>query len=167
MTTIRQATLRHEGGMRFTTETATGRRIVFGEDRAGNELSPVETLVAAMAACSAMDVVSIALKKRQGLDRYEIHVRAEQRDEPYPQVLTLVELTHEVEGTDLDREAIRRCVLLSAEKYCPINAMVSDGVTEVHHRMRIVRPGHDAIDEAVIVTGPFRSTESTPAIDRA
>jgi putative redox protein len=159
VTTIREATLRHEGGMRFATETATGRHIVFGEDRAGNELSPVETLVAAMAACSAMDVVSIALKKRQDIDRYEIHVRAEQRDAPYPQVLTSVELTHDVEGAGVDPEAIRRCVRLSAEKYCPINAMVSDGVTEVRHRMRIRRPGESPLEEEVIVTGPLRSTE--------
>lgn len=159
MTTIREATLRHEGGMRFVTETATGRSLVFGDDRAGNELSPVETLVAAMAACSAMDVVSIALKKRQGIDRYEVRIRAEQRDEPYPQVLTQVVLTHEVEGSDVDPEAIRRCVELSAQKYCAVNAMVSDGITEVHHRMRILRPGADPLDEEVIVTGPFRSTE--------
>ncbi len=159
MTKIRTATLRHERGMRFTADTGTGRTIVFGDDRAANELSPVETLVTAIAACSGMDVVSIALKKRQGIDRYEIHVRAEQREEPYPQVLTLVELTHEVEGPGVDPAAIRSCILLSAEKYCPLNAMVSDGVTVVHHRMRILRPGADPHDEEVIVTGPFRSTE--------
>jgi len=146
--------------MRFATDTGTGRRIVFGDDRAGNELSPVETLVAAMAACSAMDVVSIALKKRQGIERYEIRVRAEQRDRPYPRVLTHVEVTHEVEGAGVDPAAIRRCVRLSAEKYCPVSAMISDGITEVRHRMRVLRPGHDLVDEEVIVTGPFRSTEA-------
>jgi putative redox protein len=159
VTTIREATLSHEGGMRFAADTATGRHIVFGDDRAANELSPVETLVAALAACSAMDVVSIAMKKRQGIDRYAVHVRAEQRDEPYPQVLTRVEVTHEVAGMSVDSDAIRGCVRLSAEKYCPVNAMLSDGVPEVHHRMRILRPGEPPQEEEVIVTGPFRSTE--------
>ena len=152
--------------MRFAADTGTGRHIVFGEDRAANELSPVETLVAAMAACSAMDVVSIALKKRQGIDRYEIKIRAEQRDEPYPQVLTLVEVTHEVEGAGVDPEAIRRCVSLSAERYCPVSAMVSDGEAEVHHRMRVLRPGAEPIEEEVVVTGPFRSTVESATSDR-
>ena len=57
-----------------------------------NELSPVETLVVSLAACSAMDVVAIAAKKRQQvIDRYEIHVEATQRDE-YPQILTRVDV---------------------------------------------------------------------------
>ena len=163
MTTIRTATLRHEGGMRFSTDTGTGRHIVFGDERSANEQSPVELVVAAMAACSAMDVASIASKKRQGIDRYEIRVRAEQRDEPYPRVLTHVEVTHEVEGPSVDPEAIRHCIELSAVKYCPVNAMISDGVAEVHHRMVVLRPGAEPVDEEVIVTGPYRSTETSAA----
>lgn len=165
MTTIREATLRHEGGMRFVAETGTGRSLVFGDERTENEQSPMEMLAVTLAACSAMDVVAIALKKRQGIDRYEIRVRAEQRDEPYPQVLTRVTVTHEVEGeaVRVDPAAIRRCITLSAERYCPVNATISDGITEVHHRMRLLRPGHDPIDEEVVVTGPFRSTEPASA----
>jgi hypothetical protein len=58
-----------------------------------------------------MDVVSIALKKRQGISRYSIHARAEQRDD-YPQVFTRIEVVHEVEGPGIDPEAIRRCIEL-------------------------------------------------------
>ena len=97
MTTIRTATIRHEGGLRFAAVTGTGRAPVFGDDSAAGELSPVETVVAALAACSAMDVVSVALKKRQAFTRYEVRVEAVQRDE-YPQVLTRVDVLHEVEG---------------------------------------------------------------------
>ena len=97
MTKIRTATLVHEGGDRFATTTGTGRTPIFGGAAADGELSPVETVMVALAACSAMDVVSIALKKRQSFTRYEIRVRAEQRDE-YPQVLTRIDVTHEVEG---------------------------------------------------------------------
>ena len=75
-----------------------------------------------------MDVISIALKKRQNVDRYEIHAVGNQRDE-YPQVLTEVTVTHEVWGADLSEPAIRRCIELSATKYCPVNAMVSAGAT--------------------------------------
>jgi putative redox protein len=157
MTTIRTAVLRHVEGLRFTAETGTGRRPIFGDDAAADEQSPVELVVASLAACSAMDVVTIALKKRQSFTRYEIRVRAEQRDD-YPQVLTRVEVIHEVEGPGVRVAAISRCIELSATKYCPVNAMISSGATEVHHSYRVIGTGARPFDESaeVIVTGPFR-----------
>src|SRR5258706_13523175 len=94
----RSATLVHEGGMRFAAETGTGRRLVFGDEPERNELSPVETVAAALAACSAMDVVSILDKKRQVYSTYSVDVRAHQRGEDPPGP-TRIDLTHIVEGT--------------------------------------------------------------------
>jgi putative redox protein len=154
---IRSATLVHEGGMRFVATTGSTRTLVYGDDFAKNELSPVETIVVSLAACSAMDVIAIAAKKRQVIDRYAVHVEAVQRDE-YPQVLTLVRVVHEVEGPAVDEAAIRRAIELSATKYCPVNAMISAGATEVHHAYRVIRTGADGFDEEgeVVVTGPYR-----------
>src|SRR5258706_226703 len=104
--------------------TGTGRTLVFGDVRTANELSPVETLVASLAACSAMDVISILVKKRQVVDSYVIEVDADQRND-FPQVLTRVELVHVIEGSVVLEHAVRRAIELSATKYCPINAMIS------------------------------------------
>lgn len=157
MSRQRSATLVHEGGLRFVATTGTARTIVYGEDHAGNELSPVETLLACLAGCAGMDVASIALKKRQVIDRYEIRAEATQRDE-YPQVLTHVEITHVVEGPVVDELAIRRCIELSATKYCPVNAMLSAGNTEIHHRYVVRNTGPEPYEREgeVVVTGPFR-----------
>ena len=157
MRKIRTAELVHRGGMRFEAATGSGRTIVFGDDPAKNELSPVETLAATLAACSAMDVVSILDKKRQVYETYRIEVRADQRAE-YPQVYTRVDVTHVVEGTVVLEAAVRRAVELSASKYCPVNAMVSAGVTEVHHHFRVRCTGAEPLDTGgeVIVTGPDR-----------
>ena len=157
MTTIRTATLVHAKGMRLDATTGTGRSIALGDSAAAGELSPVETLTASLAACSAMDVISISLKKRQRIDRYVVHVRGEQRDE-YPQVLTRIDVTHEVEGRKVDEAAIRRSIELSATKYCPVNAMLSAGATEVHHRYVVRNTGERAFEAAgeVVVTGPYR-----------
>ena len=85
-----------------------------------------------LAACTAMDVISIAAKKRQQIAATGSRSRPTQRDE-YPQVLTRVDVTHEVEGPLVEEAAIRRAIELSATKYCPVNAMLSAGATEVHH----------------------------------
>ena len=128
--------------MRFVATTGSTRTIVYGDEFEQNELSPVETIVVSLAACSAMDVVAIAAKKRQQITPLRVHVEATQRDE-YPQVLTRVDVIHEVEGPVVEEAAIRRAIELSATKYCPVNAMLSAGATEVHHRYRVTqhRPG--------------------------
>jgi putative redox protein len=147
--------------MRFTATTGTGRTLTFGDDAEHDELSPVETVVAALAACSAMDVVSILDKKRQVYHSYQVDVRADQRDE-YPQVYTRIDVTHILEGTVLLEAAVRRAVELSAAKYCPVNAMVSAGATEVHHHFRMRCTGAEPKDASgeVIVTGPDRRPDA-------
>ena len=163
MTRERTATLVHEGGMRFVATTGTTRTIVHGDDHTTNELSPVETLVVNLGACSAMDVISIATKKRQEIGSYRVRVEGTQRDE-YPQILTHIVVTHEVEGPAVDVAAIRRSIELSALKYCPVNAMLSAGGTEIHHRY-VVRNTGDSPFEAqgeAAVTGPYRRPDVNP-----
>ena len=156
MSRERTAHLVHLDGERFSATTGTGRTIVYGDDHGANELSPMELIVVSLAACSAMDVISICKKKRQAIERYEIGVVATQRSE-YPQVLTEATVTHEVWGEAVNEVAIARAIELSATKYCPVNAMVSAGATEVHHRFVI----HDTTDDSttdglVVTTGPYR-----------
>ena len=158
MSRTRSATLVHEGGMRFAATTGTKRTIVYGDVIEQGELSPVETIAVSLGACSAMDVISIALKKRQGVEGYVVHARAEQRD-AYPKILTRIDLVHEVVGSAIDTEAIERCIELSATKYCPVSAMLSSGATEIHHAYRIVRPDQPVEEGEVLVTGPFRPAD--------
>ncbi|MBA2381020.1 MAG: OsmC family protein [Chloroflexi bacterium] len=156
----RSVDLVHRGGLRFEAATGSGRTIMFGPAAEEQELSPVETIAAALGACSAMDVVSILDKKRQVYSSYRIDVRADQRGE-YPQVYTRIDVTHIVEGTVLLESAVRRAVELSAAKYCPVNAMLAAGATEVHHHFRMRCTGAEPKEAAgeVIVTGPERQPD--------
>ena len=99
--------------MRFVATTGTKRTIVYGNAIEQGELSPVEAVAVSLAACSAMDVISIAIKKRQRISSYRVNVEATQRDE-YPQILTRAIVTHEVEGPVVEEVAIRRAIELSA-----------------------------------------------------
>jgi len=157
VTRVRTATIVHEGGKRFVATTGSKRTIQYGDDATAGELSPVETVLVSLAACSAMDVASIAAKKRQVITAYRIHVEGEQRDE-YPQIYTTITVTHEVEGPEVEVAAIRRAIELSATKYCPVNAMLSAGATRVHHRYLVRGTAQRPLDAAaeVVVTGPFR-----------
>jgi putative redox protein len=155
MRTIRTAVIEHVGGDDFRAVTGTGREIGFGAAERGY-LSPVETVLVALGACTAMDVISIATKKRQPIVTYRIHVRGDQRAE-YPQVFTEIDVVHEVIGPGISEAAIRRSIELSATKYCPVSAMISAGETVVHHRYRIESTGESpyVAEGEVIATGPY------------
>ena len=154
---FRTATLVHQGGESFSAKTGTGRTYVFGDLLGKNEYSPVETIVASLAGCAGMDVIAILQKKRQVVERYEIETQALQRTE-YPQVLTEIEVIHVVEGPVVLEQAVRRAIELSATKYCPVNAMLSAGATEIRHRYRMKCTGLEPkeAEGLVVVTGPYR-----------
>lgn len=143
--------------MAFHAEPSSGHPLDFDDRKSNTGGSPVETVLSALAACSAMDVVSILTKKRQALTGYWVEVVGNQRDE-YPQVYTDVFVTHEVEGRELSEAAIRRAIELSATKYCPVSAMIAAGATVVHHRYKIRSEGSVsyATEGEVLSTGPYR-----------
>ena len=143
--------------MLFVAEPSSGHVIAFDERKSNQGGSPVETVLAALAVCTAMDVISIASKKRQAITTYEVEASGSQRDE-YPQIYTEIDLVHVFRGNGLSEAALRRSIELSATKYCPVSAMISAGATVVHHRYRI-RSDRERSSEAaglVISTGPYQ-----------
>ncbi len=150
--------------MRFTIETGSGHRLMV-DDGVGNAgARPTETLIAALVACTAMDIASLLAKKRQAVTSYTVDALADQRDE-YPQVFTRIDLVHVVDGPGLSLAAVKRCIELSATKYCPISAMISAGPTEIHHRYRVRDSATSApewLEGEVLVTGPNQPATIQP-----
>jgi putative redox protein len=138
---------------RVEASTATGQPIALDADPPDGDDSaagPREAVLAALAGCTAMDVAAILRKKRQRVGGYEIAVEAE-TSEDHPRVFTHVTVEHRVAG-DVDPEAVRRSIELSATRYCPVTAMLSRAV-EIEHRYRLV-DGTERESVLVAVTGP-------------
>jgi putative redox protein len=89
-------------------------------DRA-SAASPVELLLIALGACTAVDVVSILKKKRQVVTDYRVEVRGERREE-HPRAFTKMEVKHIVRGRNVSPEAVARAIELSETKYCSVAA---------------------------------------------
>ncbi len=83
---------------------------------------PLELLAVGLAGCTAMDVISILTKKRQEVTSFEVKVHAD-RQEEHPKVFTHITIEYIVSGNNIVRDAVERAVQLSAEKYCPAQAM--------------------------------------------
>ena len=157
----KRASLRHVAGLRFVARAGRGEDLKLEAASGEPGYRPTEVLLIALAACAAMDVVSILAKKRQSWTGYAVEVRGLEREE-HPQVFTWIELVHAFNGPDLEDGAVRRAIELSASRYCPVNAMLAAGPTEIHHRYLIGQEGGtagSAMDEAagaleVVITGP-------------
>jgi putative redox protein len=111
------------GGEEFRATSSSGHATLFDADRRHNSApGPMEMLLAALGACSSVDVVSILAKKRQKLVSLEIAVSGERAPAP-PTVWTKIEMVYRLSGT-LDDKAVRDAIELSRNKYCSVAAML-------------------------------------------
>jgi putative redox protein len=139
---------------RVTARTSSNQPIVLDADPPegdGAAPRPKETLLAALAGCTAMDVASLLRKKRQTVDSYEIEVSAESAEE-HPKVFTTITVEHRISGM-VEPEPLRRSIELSATRYCPVNAMLSATV-RIEHRYRLIDASGVQHEALVAVVGP-------------
>jgi len=111
----------------FVGETQSGNIIRFDASAAHAEgPSPMEAVLAALCACTSVDVVSILRKKRQPLATLTVSAVAEQPTEP-PRFFNKIRLTYAVKaeaGVRLSRKAVEDAIALSKDKYCSVSAML-------------------------------------------
>ena len=87
--------------------------------------SPMELMLMSIAACSAMDVISILEKRRSNFTDLAIEVNGVRRDE-YPRIYTAIHLKYIVSGSGIKSKDIERAIKLSEDKYCSAIGMVKD-----------------------------------------
>lgn len=119
-------------GMSFTGSADSGFSVAIGTDPsvggADDGLRPMELMLISLAGCTAMDVMSILTKKRQKVTAFEVKVDGK-RTADHPKVFTDIEIRYIVRGYGVDPAAVERAIALSAEKYCPAQAMIGKVAT--------------------------------------
>ena len=153
--------IHHDHDMRLVARTGTGHTLVMDDSKGDTGARPTELIITALGACTGMDVVSILRKKRQEVSRFDVRVRATQR-EAYPQFFTDIDMLVEVEGPYVSVDAVREAIELSARKYCSVSAMLAAGETAIHHRYRVIGTGAAPFDVTgnVGISGPFARPEA-------
>jgi len=163
---LKTSTVTLDGGdMRFVGKVGSGHTIVMDNGTGDTGARPAELVPLALAGCTAMDVISILRKKRQDVRRYEVEASGTQMD-AHPNAFTRIDVTHIVEG-DVEVEAVRRAIELSAVKYCSVGATLSSGITEIHHGY-VVRDlaGNEQTAEVIVLgptTNPAEAVSLSPA----
>lgn len=97
----------------------------FGGNEAGTK--PVEMLLISLAACTAMDVISLLNKMRVDFNRLEVEVDSEREGE-HPKVFKSIHLHYFIYGKNPDEKKIEKAIEKSQTKYCSVTAMLEKAV---------------------------------------
>ena len=118
-----------KGRLSFTGTADSGFEIPLGsypEVGGDNDgFRPMELMALSLAGCTAMDVISILTKKRQNVTDYKVKVIAD-RAEGHPKVFTKAVVEYHVAGEGIAETALIRAMELSADSYCPAQAMLGE-----------------------------------------
>jgi len=93
--------------------------VVGGKDEGAR---PKELMLAALAGCTGMDVVSILKKMRVEPEYFNMRVEAEMTEE-HPKHYTAMHIIYEFKGDGLELEKLQKAVKLSQDQYCGVSTM--------------------------------------------
>ncbi|WKS95510.1 OsmC family protein [Riemerella columbina] len=114
----------------FEGQNAAGNKILLDNtsqpDAKG--VSPMESLLMAVAGCSGIDMVNILKKQRQNITSFKAEVEGERipEDEAKPFKSILV---HFILEGDIDLQKAEKAAQLSFEKYCSVSKTLEPKVT--------------------------------------
>ena len=116
--------IQYAGDEFFIATTPSGHAIAL-DVKAGRKAAPgpLELFIAGLGGCTAADVISILLKKREQVTAYRVEVRSERREE-HPRAFRRIELKHIIRGHNISAESVERAIGLSTDKYCGAVATV-------------------------------------------
>jgi putative redox protein len=98
---------------------------VGGKDRGPR---PKQMLLASLAGCTGMDVISILQKMNQNPSFFNIKVEGELTEE-HPKYYRRVKVIYEFKEDDgLESKKVERAVSLSQEKYCGVSALLRQAI---------------------------------------
>lgn len=148
------AVLNWKGRMVFEGASDTGfAQKMDADEAAGGDNSaarPMEFIAIGLAGCTGMDVISILQKKKQPVTGFQVQVHAP-RAEEHPKVFVSAVIEYLVAGKDVDEAALLRAIELSAEKYCPAQAMLGKAFP-----MQLVYKIFDEDGKTVVKQGEYK-----------
>ena len=106
------------GGWTFDSGRPGGPTIhIDGNSKEGT--SPPETMLAALATCTAVDVVEMLTKRRTPPATLDVTVTAERKAE-VPRRVTRAHLAYKISGAGIDHTQTMRAIELAVTRYCTV-----------------------------------------------
>jgi len=113
-----------KGNMKFDALVSGHHVIMDALPEVGGENSgprPKELMLASLAGCTGMDVISILKKMKVNVESFNITTEADVTDE-HPKHYSKMHVTYVFKGANLEPEKLKKAVELSQERYCGVSA---------------------------------------------
>lgn len=114
-----KVTVRWDGNQRFDAGVTGKQETIRMDGHRDAGPSPVDTLIAALAACTGVDVVDILAKRRTPVEGMSINVIGE-RANATPARVVKVTLEYKIRGAGIERVHAERAIELAVTKYCSV-----------------------------------------------
>ena len=98
---------------------------------------PKPLLMASLAGCTGMDVVSILKKMKMELSSFNMKIEGTLTEE-HPKQYTAIHLIYEFTGANLSLEKVKHAIELSQEKYCGVSATLKKAIP-VTYEIKIIQ----------------------------
>ena len=120
-----KAQIKWTEGMKFES-TAEGHSLMMDAKApigSNTAMTPKELVAVGLGGCTAMDVVALLKKHKQGYKTVDLDVDIETSTSGQPVVFNCAKLTFRVTG-EVEKEILLNAVELSQTKYCGVSAML-------------------------------------------
>ncbi len=128
---MKEAKARWVEGMQFVATPPSGHSIVLDASGpaggADSAIYPGELLLAGLAGCTGIDVISILTKMKVEIQEFEVRVRGEPAEE-HPKYWKKIEVTYWIKGKDIPEGKLLKAIGLSQDKYCSVTASLKNKV---------------------------------------
>ncbi len=84
--------------------------------------SPKKLLLASLAGCTGIDIVSILNKMKVNFSQFQITVQAALTEE-HPKIYATVHIIYAIQLAEDDKPKMDKAIALSQDKYCGVSAM--------------------------------------------
>jgi len=114
-----------QSGLMFETDLM-GHKLIMDASESGGGTNkgprPKPLMLAALAGCTGMDVISILHKMKVDVKKFRVWVEALQTEE-HPKHYAEMKIIYEFTGKSLPMDKLEKAVNLSEERYCGVSAV--------------------------------------------
>jgi putative redox protein len=151
MTLIKKMTIDWTNNYCFVAHNEKGLTVNFdapiafgGEESA---LSPMENLLASVATCSSIHLISLLKEQGKKLSEYSVEIQAEREEEP-PRTFTKINLHYIIKGKNLSRTEIKEAVETAEGNHWSVGTMLKKAVP--------ITSSFEIIETQMAIGGPYR-----------
>ncbi len=131
MTFSNKMVLDWKGNYRFAAKNEKGLTVGFdaplffgGEESA---LSPMENVLASLAACSSIHIISLIKEKKKKISEYSVEIKGQRKEEP-PRTFISIHIKYIIKGKDVRDEVVRNAIADAQENYWSVGTMLKKTV---------------------------------------